>query len=294
MSNNSDGNILYLPDGWAEATLDDIAIWGSGGTPSRKQPNYFQGAIPWFKTGELGDKYIYDSEEKISQEAVDNSSAKIFPKGSVAIAMYGATVGKTSILGIDAATNQACAVAQVNSSYISNEFLYYFLLSIRGELVKVGKGGAQPNISQGILKGWNILVPPTNEQYRIVAKVEEIFSELDKGVEYLKTAQEQLKVYRQSVLKYAFEGKLTKRWRKAHAEAWSSKKSDGRWRKFNYDELVARDKTSLDIFWLRDESLYDLDNPPEPDVLAAEIIENLEAGLNSFREVLNGLGSEDL
>ncbi len=217
MANNADGNILYLLDGWAEATLDDIAIWGSGGTPSRKQPNYFQGAIPWFKTGELGDKYIYDSEEKISQEAVDNSSAKIFPKGSVAIAMYGATVGKISILGVDAATNQACAVAQVDTSCISNEFLYYFLLSIRGELVKVGKGGAQPNISQGILKGWNILVPPTNEQYRIVAKIEEIFSELDKGAEYLKTVQEQLKVYRQSVLKAAFEGRLTEEWREAHA-----------------------------------------------------------------------------
>lgn len=92
------------------------------------------------------------------------------------------------------------------------------MLSIRGELVKVGRGGAQPNISQGILKGWNILVPPTNEQYRIVAKIEEFFSELDKGNEYLKTAQEQLKVYRQSVLKHAFEGRLTEEWREAHAD----------------------------------------------------------------------------
>ncbi len=84
------------------------------------------------------------------------------------------------------------------------------------------------------------------------------------------------------------------KYRSKHPSTWSSKKSDGRWRKFTYEELVTRDKTSLDIFWLRDESLYDLDNPPEPDVLAAEIIENLEAGLNSFREILNGLGCEDV
>jgi type I restriction enzyme M protein len=83
------------------------------------------------------------------------------------------------------------------------------------------------------------------------------------------------------------------RYRSKPQSAWSSKKSDGRWRKFTYEELIARDKTSLDIFWLRDDSLYDLDNPPEPDLLAAEIIENLEAGLNSFRAVLNGLSAED-
>lgn len=82
--------------------------------------------------------------------------------------------------------------------------------------------------------------------------------------------------------------------RSDHQSAWSTKNPNGRWRKFTYEELTARDKTSLDIFWLRDESLYDLDNPPEPDVLAAEIIENLEAGLNSFREILNGLEDVDV
>ena len=73
--------------------------------------------------------------------------------------------------------------------------------------------------------------------------------------------------------------------------SWNAaKNADGRWRKFSYDELIARDKTSLDVFWLKDKSLTDLDNLPEPDELAEEIIENLEAGLNSFRQVLAGLG----
>ena len=76
-------------------------------------------------------------------------------------------------------------------------------------------------------------------------------------------------------------------------QTWSEKKKpDGRWRKFSYDELIARDKTSLDIFWLKDKSLTNMDNLPEPDVLAEEIIENLEAGLNSFREVLDALPSK--
>ncbi len=77
------------------------------------------------------------------------------------------------------------------------------------------------------------------------------------------------------------------------AETWHPESNpDGRWRKYIYEELVARDKTSLDIFWLKDKSLTDLDNLPEPDDLAEEIIENLEAGLNSFREVLAGLASK--
>jgi type I restriction enzyme M protein len=78
--------------------------------------------------------------------------------------------------------------------------------------------------------------------------------------------------------------------RHTRTETWDAESNpEGRWRKFTYDELIARDKTSLDIFWLKDKSLTDLDNLPEPDVLAAEIIDNLEAGLNSFREILTVL-----
>ncbi len=73
-------------------------------------------------------------------------------------------------------------------------------------------------------------------------------------------------------------------------QTWSEKNPEGRWRKFPYDEIIARDKTSLDIFWLKDESLADLDNLPDPDVLAGEIVENLEAGLESFREIVAKLG----
>lgn len=206
------GEDSTLPHGWHQTTLQVIANWGSGGTPPRAVPRYFSGTIPWVKTGELGAKYIRSSEEHISEEAIANSSAKIFPRDSVGIAMYGATIGKLSIWGIDASTNQACAVA-IPSGAVDKEYLYYFLFSERRELIKAGKGGAQPNISQGIIKDWPIALPPKNEQHRIVAKIEELFSELDKGIESLKTAQAQLKVYRQALLKHAFEGKLTAQWR---------------------------------------------------------------------------------
>ena len=209
---------VEVPVGWELTTLGDVAGWGSGGTPSRRNPEFFNGSIPWIKTGELGDKFIRGTEEHISEDAIKKSSAKIFAAGSVGIAMYGATIGKLSIFGIDASTNQACAVAKPLCDLLSNEFLYYYLLSERRALIDSGKGGAQPNISQGILKDWPLSLPPLNEQHRIVAKIETLFSELDKGIESLETAREQLKVYHQALLKHAFEGKLTAQWREQNRD----------------------------------------------------------------------------
>ena len=117
--------------------------------------------------------------------------------------MYGATIGKTSIFGIDAATNQACAVGFPEAT--SSEFLYYFLLSQEKAFVDAGKGGAQPNISQGIIKAWPLVLPPLAEQTRIVAKLEELLPDLDAGVAELKAAQKKLAQYRQSLLKAAVD-----------------------------------------------------------------------------------------
>lgn len=209
--------MIHLPDGWVLVTLEDAAIWSSGGTPSRSNPGYFSGSIPWLKTGELGPHVVYEAEEHISDAAVAASSAKIFPKGSVAIAMYGATIGKTSILGVDAATNQACAVGIPDATHA--EFLYYFLVSQEKGFIDAGKGGAQPNISQGIVKAWPMSLPPLAEQARIVAKLEELLSDLDAGVAELKAAQKKLGQYRQSLLKAAVEGALTAEWRKQNTPA---------------------------------------------------------------------------
>ena len=207
-----------LPKGWALTTLDNLAEWGSGGTPSRKNSGYFGGNIPWIKTGELGPMFIHDAEEFITEKGLSESSAKVFPKGSVGIAMYGATIGKVSIWGIDAATNQACAVARPFFDITSSKFIYYFLASVKRDLVRAGKGGAQPNISQGLIRDWPLALPPLPEQHRIVAKIEALFSELDAGQDSLTRAQAQLKLYRQSLLKAAFQGRLTADWRKANPD----------------------------------------------------------------------------
>ena len=205
--------MMDLPSGWTATTLCTVADWSSGGTPSRKRAEFFGGDIPWVKTGELTKKYVCETEETLTELGVKSSSAKVFPRGSVGIAMYGATIGKVSIWGIDASTNQACAVARPINGVVSSEFLYHFLRSEKDALVREAKGGAQPNISQGLLKAWPFPLPPFNEQRRIVARLEALFDEIDNGVESLHDAKRAVELYRQSLLKSAFEGRLTADWR---------------------------------------------------------------------------------
>ena len=117
-----------VPENWCWTRMKEIAQWGSGGTPSRKISEYYNGDIPWIKTGELNDDYIFETEEHITQEALSHSSAKLFPQNTVVIAMYGATIGKVAILGIPATTNQACACGIVNTS-TNYKYLFYYARS---------------------------------------------------------------------------------------------------------------------------------------------------------------------
>ena len=192
---------------WKTVRLGDIARTTSGGTPRRDRPQFYGGKIPWVKSGELGDRVVYETEETITEEALESSNAKIFPKGTLCIALYGATVGKLGILGIDAATNQAvCAVFPPDE--LDTRYLYRFFESKRRELVEQGKGGAQPNISQGIIRDTEIPFPPLDEQRRIVAEIEKQFTRLEAGVAALRRVQANLKRYRAAVLKAACEGRL--------------------------------------------------------------------------------------
>jgi type I restriction enzyme S subunit len=132
--------------------IGDIFKVASGGTPSRDKPEYYvNGKIPWVKTGDLKGKYANYPTEHITNEALERSSAKIFPKKTVLLAMYGATIGACSILPFDAATNQACGALLPTEKYDS-DFLFYYLKYIKEDLIKKGVGGAQPNISAGIIK----------------------------------------------------------------------------------------------------------------------------------------------
>lgn len=197
-----------LPQGWAWTTIGEVADTTSGGTPSRKISSYYGGDIPWVKSGELRDNIIAEVEESITDEGLKNSSAKIFPAGTPVVALYGATVGKTGILGLDAATNQAVCAMFPRLNAFSAKFITYWLRSQRQTLIDMSSGGAQPNISQTIVKEFAIPLPPVAEQQRIVDEIETQFTRLDAVVAALKRAQTTLKRYRASVLKTACEGRL--------------------------------------------------------------------------------------
>ncbi|EGG9445170.1 4'-phosphopantetheinyl transferase [Salmonella enterica] len=196
-----------LPEGWVVTNLQNIANWGSGGTPSRSHDEYYNGNIPWIKTGDLGPKLITEASEYITDAGVKNSSAKYFPKGSVAIAMYGATIGKTSILGIDATTNQACAVGTPIKDITSSIFLYYFLLNEKNTFIKKGKGGAQPNISQAVIKEHPLSLPPYAEQKIIAEKLDTLLAQVDSTKACLERIPQILKRFRQAVLAAIVNGK---------------------------------------------------------------------------------------
>ena len=202
-----------LPEGWVVTNLQNIANWGSGGTPSRSHDEYYNGNIPWFKTGDLGPKLITEASEYITDAGVKNSSAKYFPKGSVAIAMYGATIGKTSILGIDATTNQACAVGSPIEGITSSIFLYYFLLNEKNAFIKKGKGGAQPNISQAVIKEHPLSLPPYAEQKIIAEKLDTLLAQVDSIKALLDCAFNKLEMFKRVVMDFAVKGDLTKEWR---------------------------------------------------------------------------------
>lgn len=207
-----------LPDGWAWTTIGQVARTASGGTPSRTRADFYGVGIPWVKSGELGDGQVFETSEQITEAGLQNSSARIFPKGTLCIALYGATVGKLGVLGMDAATNQAvCGIFLPDG--LDRTYVFHYLASMRRWLIDQGKGGAQPNISQEIVRAVPLPLPPPAEQRRIVEKIEELFSKLDAGVAALERVRANLKRYRASLLKAAVEGKLTEQWRADHPDA---------------------------------------------------------------------------
>ncbi len=192
---------------WPMKRFGDVVVTTSGGTPSRRHPEYYGGNIPWAKSGELRDGVVTSTEETISELGLANSSAKVFENGTLLIALYGATVGKLGMLGIDAATNQAvCAV--IPHEPAMTPYLYIVLRQKRRELINAAQGGAQPNISQTILRELVIPVPPINEQMRIVAEAERQATLVDSLVTSLDHALIRSDHLRRSILESAFTGRL--------------------------------------------------------------------------------------
>jgi len=156
-----DSELGEIPEGWEVARVDDLcARVENGGTPRRMEPIYWGGSIPWFKTGELTDGPLLASEETITEEGLSSSSCKLWPIGTILIALYASpTVGRLGILEVPAAANQACSALLARPEY-GNLFLFYTLLATRERLQQIAVGAAQQNISQQAVRDHKVIVPP--------------------------------------------------------------------------------------------------------------------------------------
>lgn len=201
-----------LPKNWVECKLGEIANVQSGGTPSRGNNSYWNGDIPWVKISDIKGMYVDETTEFITEEGLKNSSTRIFPKGTILFTIF-ATLGKIGILKIDAATNQAIA-GITPTQFIDDKYLTYSLFDLSNSISEHGKGVAQKNINQAILKDTLIPLPPLAEQNRIVAKLDALFAQLETIKAIMAKVPLLLKDFRQQVLTQAVTGKLTEEWRK--------------------------------------------------------------------------------
>ena len=152
-----------IPEGWVKGKIFDFVSTFSGGTPSRTHSEYYSdGTNLWVKTQELNDCFIFDTEEKITNDAVSNSSAKRIPQGSILMAMYGATIGKLGIAAKELTCNQACCVFDLSKRRFATSYLFLWLKENRDFFVSQGKGAAQPNLSQAMIKRFDITIPADN------------------------------------------------------------------------------------------------------------------------------------
>ena len=168
------GDDRVSKNGWEIIKLGNVCKTTSGGTPSKGHPEYYEeGNIPWLRSGEVSKMNIYETELFITEEGLNNSSAKWFPKDTVVIAMYGATVGQVGILRNPMTTNQAICGIFPNETF-TPIFLYHFLLSKKAEYLEIATGGAQANISQNIVRETTICCPPLTLQQEFASKIEAI------------------------------------------------------------------------------------------------------------------------
>ena len=183
---------------------------GSGTTPEAGNPQYYQnGEINWINTGDLNDGLLEFCNKKITKLAFDSfSSLKIYPKGTLLIAMYGATIGKTSILGIDGCTNQACC-ALADSPFFDIKFVFYWFLGNKQAIINLSYGGGQPNISQEVIRTLKIPCPPLKTQQKIVESIETTTGKIDATLVKIVQEIELLKEYRMALISEVVTGKIS-------------------------------------------------------------------------------------
>lgn len=223
-----------IPNHWSNLKIGrSFDLIGSGTTPNTNADKFYnEGNINWLNTGDLNDSYIFETNKKITEAALQETSLRIFPSESIVIALYGATIGKLGHLKIDTTTNQACCVLS-NSKKIKNRFLFYYFLASRKYIISRSYGGGQPNISQELIKQLYIPTPTESEQTKIAAFLDYKTNLIDTVIEKKKRLIELLKEKRQAVINEAVTKGLNPNakmknsgveWLGGIPEGWSVKK----------------------------------------------------------------------
>ncbi len=209
-------NAFTQPANGTPTTLGAVAKWSSGGTPKTGVSEFYGGSIPWAVIGDLTEGLVVDTAQSITEEGLAGSSAKVVDPGTVMLAMYGASIGRTGIAGRPLATNQAIACAKVDEQIVRQKYLLRFLQGQKAAFVRAGQGGAQPNISQTIIKAWPIAVPPVEDQDRLVEVAEDHLARLGVAMAAATQAERLAVGTRRSLMHAAFTGRLTTTWREMH------------------------------------------------------------------------------
>lgn len=198
-----------IPETWKCTKLGWLyPNMGSGTTPDTNNLNYYsEGGYNWLQTGDLNDGVITDTSKHITELAVNERGMRIYPSGSVVVAMYGATIGKVGLLSIDTTTNQACCVLPITEN-IYNRYTFYVMQSSKMSLISKSVGGGQPNISQTIIKEHKIPVPPLHEQQAIASYLDSKTSKIDSVIKSLEVQLNDLNALKQSIISEAVTGKI--------------------------------------------------------------------------------------
>ena len=211
-----------IPAHWQWSTFEDIGSWMGGGTPSKRNSSYWEGSIPWVSPKDMKRAEIRDTQDHVTEEAIGASATKMASKDSILF------VTRSGILEHSLPTARALADVTINQDLkaltlgdeVDPAFAFYYTRSVEHDILRsCSKDGTTvASLESSRLYKYPIPLPPLHEQRDIVAKIEELFSNLDAGVDGLQTAQKQLERYRLSVLQAAVEGRLTAGWRRENPD----------------------------------------------------------------------------
>ncbi|WP_306354111.1 restriction endonuclease subunit S [Flavobacterium sp. '19STA2R22 D10 B1'] len=199
-----------LPLGWVWCRLQDLVNVGTGSTPATSNTSYYGGTIPWYTSSATNDLFAKEAEKLITEKALLETNCKVFPKGTLIIAMYGQgkTRGQISEIVIPGATNQAiAAMVFYDTSIEFKEYIKYFFRKIYEEIRLLAEGGAQPNLNVGKIKNTVLPLPPLEEQKAIVEKVNNLMSLCDGLEQEIQQSQELNEQLMKSVLREVFDVK---------------------------------------------------------------------------------------